>query len=513
MSGLPIRTMQDVWTNTVDKFPRKAAAIWQDRAYSYAEIDSLAAAVATGLSRRFGLAKGDRLAVLAPNGLECFVLYWAAQRLGVTLVPINHRLRPDVIAFIVSETASRAVVVHREFAPLFGQIRAQCAAVEHVLAVECAIDGATAWADFASISADFVPPCGAISPDDICVIVYTSGTTGVPKGPVITHDNLIYNIRNTILPHSFRHEDVHMLAVPLFHCTGLNSIITTSAYLGSTVVLAPVMNVKDLVALIQKHRITTWLGVPTLFHFLTAMKDLAAYDLSSLRLIAYSGSPMPPETIRRLRAKFPGVKLHNFFGLTETISITNVLADCDADARPESIGKVLPEVGQKILDDAGREVPAGTVGELCFHRTEVIREYWNRPDLLPQSMAGDWFRTGDFALVDDDGYVYLKGRKKDMIIVGGENVYALEVENVLVSHGKVLEAAVVGVPATGIRSYLGELVKAVVVRREEGMDLTENDLRRFCSEKLASYQVPQIIEFRDALPRTPSGKVMKAELK
>ena len=302
-----------------------------------------------------------------------------------------------------------------------------------------------------------------------------------------------------------------MLVVPLFHCTGLNSIITTSAYLGGTVVIAPFPNVKELVSLIERHRITTWLGVPTLFHFLTAMKELPNYDLKSLRLIAYSGSPMPPETIRRLRQKFPGVWLHNFFGLTETISITHVSANADADTRPDSIGKLLPDVGQKIIDDAGNEVPPGTIGELCFHRSEVIREYWKREGLLEKAMAGEWFRTGDFALVDEDGYVWLKGRKKDMIIVGGENVYALEVENVLVSHDKVLEAAVVGVKATGVRSYLGELVKAVVVRRDES--LTENDLRRFCSEKLASYQVPQIIEFREALPRTPSGKVMKAELR
>jgi acyl-CoA synthetase (AMP-forming)/AMP-acid ligase II len=302
-----------------------------------------------------------------------------------------------------------------------------------------------------------------------------------------------------------------MLVVPLFHCTGLNSIITTSAYLAGTVVIAPYPNIKELVELVERHRITTFLGVPTLFHFVTAMKDLAAHDLSSLRLIAYSGSPMPSETIRRLRQKFPGVWLHNFFGLTETISITHVLADCDADARPESIGKVLPDVGQKIIDDAGNEVPPGTVGELCFHRSEVIREYWKRPDLLAQSMAGEWFRTGDFALVDEDGYVYLKGRKKDMIIVGGENVYALEVEMVLLSHEKVLEAAVVGVKATGVRAYLGELVKAIVVPRDPS--LTEAELKRFCTGKLTNYQVPQIVEFRESLPRTPSGKVMKSDLK
>jgi len=511
MNGLPIHTMWDVWSNAAHKFPRKAAAIWLDRPYTYAELDRAVANLSTRLARDFALAKGDRLAIAAPNCIEFYMSYWAAMRLGVVLVPVNTRLRGDTMAFIVNETEARVLIVHKDLAGTIAQIRDKLGGVEKFVSVGYESPDAVPFETLLGPVDSPAAPCDSLTADDIAVIVYTSGTTGVPKGPVITHGNLLYNIKNTIIPHSFRHEDVHLLVVPLFHCTGLNSIITTSAYLASTVVIAPYPNVKELVSLIERHRITTFLGVPTLFHFVTAMKDLGEHDLSSLKLIAYSGSPMPPETIRRLRQKFPGVWLHNFFGLTETVSITHVLSDRDADSRPESIGKVLPDVGQKIIDEKGNEAPPGTVGELCFHRSEIIREYWKRPDLLGQSMVGEWFRTGDLALIDEDGYVYLKGRKKDMIIVGGENVYALEVEMVLLSHEKVLEAAVVGVKATGARAYLGELVKAVVVPRDPS--LTEAELKRFCTDKLTSYQVPQIIEFRETLPRTPSGKVMKAELK
>ena len=511
MNGLAIRTMWDVWENAVGKWPRKAAAVWRGERQSYAELDRTVARLSTRFARDLGLSKGDRLAIAAPNCIEFYLTYWSAMRLGVVLVPVNTRLKPDTMAFIIEESGARALVVHKDLAGTIAGIREKLTLVEKFITIDHTSPGALPFESLLEAVESPVAPCDSLRGDDVAVIVYTSGTTGVPKGPLITHGNLLYNIKNTIIPHGFRHEDVHMLVVPLFHCTGLNSIITTSAYLGSTVVIVPYPNVKELVSLIERHRVTTFLGVPTLFHFVTAMKELGKYDLTSLRLIAYSGSPMATGTIGRLRERFPGVRLHNFFGLTETISITHVLADCDADSRPDSIGKVLPDVGQKIIDEDGREVPTGTIGELCFHRSEIVREYWKRPGLLEESMVGEWFRSGDFALVDEEGYVYLKGRKKEMIIVGGENVYALEVESVLLSHEKVLEAAVVGVEATGARTYLGELVKAVVVPGDKS--LTEAELKRFCSEKLSSYQMPQVVEFRDSLPRTPSGKVMKSELK
>ena len=514
MSGIRIATLRDVWDNTVERFPRKAAAIDRDQPQTYGQLDEKVRALSRHLHQELGVGRGDKVAVAMPNCLEFLIAYWAVIRLGAVVVPVNFRMTPDGMAFVIADSDASVLFVHKDVWRTLRDARDGFSEVRHIVSVEFEEEGCVPFGSLLlEMKSDTPDPRPDIAPDDLAVIVYTSGTTGRPKGPMLTHDNLIYNIRNTIISHSFRHEDVHMLVVPLFHCTGLNSIITSSAYLGSTVVLAPRPETAELIPMIERHRVTTFLGVPTLFYFIVTHKRLADHDLSSLRLIAYSGSPMPTATIRALRENFPRVALHNFFGLTETISITSVLPDCDALTHPRSVGKALPDVGQKIIDDGGSDVPPGTIGELCFRKENVVQGYWKRPGLLEESMTPDgWFRTGDYALIDEDGYVFLKGRKKEMIIVGGENVYAVEVEHVLCEHPNALEAAVVGVEATGIRAYLGELVKAVVVVKP-GEKLTELDVKRHCSERLETYKVPQIVEFRDQLPRTPSGKVRKRDLK
>jgi acyl-CoA synthetase (AMP-forming)/AMP-acid ligase II len=351
----------------------------------------------------------------------------------------------------------------------------------------------------------------AIQPADPAVILHTSGTTGQPKGALMTHETLIFNVRNGILAHSFRHEDVHLLAIPCFAPTCSYTLLAASAYLGSGICIAPRPNVNELIGLVRDHGCTTFIGVPTLFHLATNEPGFEADSLPSLRLIAYSGSPMPARTIKRLREGFPHVSLHNFFGLTETISITHVLPSKDAAAKPESIGKALPEVYTKIIDDRGNEVGPNEVGELCFRRENIIPGYWNRPGLLDESISDEWFRTGDYAYVDEEGFFYVQGRKKEMIIVAGQNVYALEVEGVILKHDGVREVAVVGVPATGARAALGELVKAVVVPQLD-TQLKELDIKRHCAQFLPSYKVPQIVEFREELPKNPTGKVLKREL-
>ena len=510
MSAVRFRNLADAWCSSVAKFPRKTAAIYGDRSWSYEALDRQVRSLASHLREDFGVGAGDRVAVAAPNCIEFLVGYWSAVRLGATLVPVNIRMKKEGVGFILEETDPKVLFLHDHVPPAVKEAARDAVGPGRCIGIETEADVAARFGDLTEDDRD--PEFPEISPEDLAVIAYTSGTTGRPKGPMLSHADLLFNIRNTIIPHLFCHDDIHMLVVPLFHCTGLNSIITTSAYTGATVVLAPRPDVKELVGLIQRHRITTFLGVPTLFHFLVTMKNLDSYDLGSLRLIAYSGSPMPPSTISALSEKLPGVALHNFFGLTETISITNVLTTPDANRIPESVGKPLPEIGMKIIGEDGKTLGADEVGELCFHRDNVVQGYYRRPGLLEESCDGDWFRTGDLARVDSDGYLFLKGRRKDMIIVGGENVYALEVENCLVAHDDVLEAAVVGVPATGIRAHLGELVKAVIVPKPD-REPSERDLKRHCMERLESYKVPQIIRFVEALPRTPSGKVRKAELR
>ncbi|MEW6357318.1 MAG: AMP-binding protein [Planctomycetota bacterium] len=511
MSGTPQHSLIDVWNENLEKFPNKTAFIYQDETYTFAEIDRMASALSGHLQRRFGVKKGDRVCTALPNCIEYVIAYWAIMKLGAVIVPVNTRLSPDDIAYVLTTTKGEVLFAHGDVWEPVEEALGQAPNIKTVIAVESSAEETVPFDDLiAEGRPGDTPP---IAEGDMAIIMHTSGTTGRPKGAIMKHGNVLFNLKNAIMTHSFRHEDVHMLVVPMFHATALYSMLPSNAYQGSTVVIAPKPDIKELVGLIEKHRITTFIGVPTLFYFLTTMKKLEKHDLSSLRLIAYAGSPMPPQTIVRLREKFPKIALHNFFGLTETISMTHVLPSQDALERADSIGKVLPQVRQLIVDDDGRPVPPGTIGELCFAKENVIDDYWKRPGLLGEAMIdGKWFRTGDYALVDGQGYVYLKGRKKEMIIVGGENVYVNEVENVVLSHPDVLEVAVVGVPATGVRAYLGEVVKAAVVLKP-GSKATELDIKRHCSAKLASYEMPQIIQFMDELPRNPTGKVLKQKLK
>jgi len=510
MNGLRLRSIPDYFANTLDKFPGKPAVICDDQELTYAEVEDRAARLARALKEKFHLGKGTHVALAMPNCMEFYLTYWAVLRLGGTLVPINTRLLAEGMAFVLQNAEAELLIAHESLWSKLQKALPLAPGVKGTVLVGGEREQTIPF-DSLCQGVDPLPYDGQVKEGDLAAIVYTSGTTGQPKGAVILQKNLLFNVKNTIIPHGFRHEDIHLLVVALFHCTGLNSILPTSTYLGSTVVIAPKPNVPDLVKRIEKHRCTTFLGVPTLFYFLSAQKDLSERDLSSLRLIAYSGSPMPPKTIQRLKERLPWVKLHNFFGLTETISITHVLPDEDALKRSESIGKVLPDVGQCIMDEAGDKCPPGVIGELCFKKENVISAYWKRPGLLEKNMTGDWFRTGDYALIDQQGYVYLKGRKKEMIIVGGENVYCIEVENAILSLDAVLETAVLGVDATGPQSYLGELVKAVVVLKE-GQSLTGLDIKRHCAKRLPRYKVPQLVSFLDSLPRSPSGKVLKQEL-
>ncbi|MBP8951937.1 MAG: AMP-binding protein [Armatimonadetes bacterium] len=505
----PLRSIADYWGNSVRKFPSAPAAIFGGSALSYAEMDDRIARAAGFMRDELGVARGDRVAIALPNCLECLIAYWAALRLGAIAAPVNIRLRDEEIAFVIHNVAPRVVIVHEDTpAPVLKAVEA-CEDVQATVGVgDCTCD-----VPFSDMVARGLPYTTStdIDPSDTAVVLHTSGTTGEPKGAIMTHETLHFNVKNAIFAHSFRHEDVHLLVIPFFAPTASYSLLASAAYLGSAICIAPRPDIGDIVQLIETHRCTTFIGVPTLFHLFINDPRAAEANLDSLRLIAYSGSPMPVRTIGQLRDRFPGIALHNFFGLTETISITHVLPSINAADRPDSIGKPLPEIDTRIIDDAGNDVPRGEIGELCFRRGNIIPGYWNRPGLLEESVVDGWFRTGDFARVDDDGFFYVHGRKKDMIIVAGQNVYALEVEKIIYTHPGVRDAAVIGIPATGVRAALGELVKAVVVP-QPGERLSELDIKRHCSQHLASYKVPQVVEFRDELPRNAAGKVLKRDL-
>jgi len=358
-------------------------------------------------------------------------------------------------------------------------------------------------------------PGRAIDTDAISIIMHTSGTTATPKGAVMRHSDLMFNVMTTINAHQFDQSDVHLLVNPMFHCTALYSSLPTAAYTKTPVIIAASASPSELMALVEKEGITTFLSIPSVFQQVLKLERLVDYDVSTLRLIAYAGSPMPVSTIRQMQQHFPTTDLHIFFGLTETISMTHVLTGEEAEDRPDSIGRLLPFVEARIVDEEGADVPAGMVGELLFARENVIDQYYNQPGKLAAAIVtnGDreWFSSGDLAVVDEEGYCCIRGRKKDMVIVGGENVYTNEVEALLMTHDKVEEAAVKGAKATGAATFLGERVEAYVVKSDAS--LTEQELRRYCFERMPSYKVPYRVIFLDQLPRNPSGKVVKSELR
>lgn len=511
--GYPIQSrlphIAAFWTSTVERLPNAGACIYAGRSHTFGQVDAVVARLAAHLRDACGVRKGDRVAIALPNCGAYLPAYWATLRLGAVVVPVNIKLRDEELAFVFSNCDPSAVLVHEQVQDVVETALRSGGVAPSVIRVAADRDGV----EFMDLGDD-AP--GADVPDDlsgedIAIVLYTSGTTGQPKGAIMRHCDLLFNVRNAILAHSFRHEDTHLLAIPFFAPTASYSLLPTCAYLGSPVVIAPQPNPTELLELIGSHRCTTFIGVPTLFHLLTGHPHLQEADLTSLRLVAYSGSPMPARTIRALRTRLPNASLHNFFGLTETISMTHVLPSRDAVDRADSIGIALPEVFARVVDEEGNDVPWGETGELCFHRSNIISGYWRQEQRLEEAIRGEWFFTGDFASRDEAGYFYVRGRKKEMIIVAGQNVYALEVEAVILRHPDVCEVAVVGVEATGARAALGELVKAVIVPQPDAQ-LSELDIKRHCSGHLPSYKVPQIVIFVSALPRNAAGKVLKREL-
>jgi fatty-acyl-CoA synthase len=502
-------TTRDFWDEAVALASGRLAAVCGDRRLTYAEADAAVRRLAAGLVA-VSAAERPRVAVFLPNSLEYFLLYWATVKLGGIIVPLNTWLRQDSLDSIFETVAPDVLVVHgqadRDVLACAGR-RPQLP----VFAVEPAA-GLPAFTTLLEHGNDVSP--GPLDGDAPSIIMHTSGTTAAPKGAVMRHSDLIFNVMTTINAQGFSERDIHLLVNPMFHCTALYSSLPAAACQKTPVIITADTSPDGLLRLIETERVTTFLTVPSVLQRITALPTVSEYRTDCLRVIGYAGSFMPVKTVRELQRLFPGVELHNFFGLTETISATHSLDGDQSYERPDSIGRLLPFVEAIIVDEQRQPVPAGTVGELLFARENVISGYWNKPGKLEESIleinGRQWFNTGDLAAQDADGFFFIKGRKKDMIIVGGENVFAAEVEAVLLNCDKVKEAAVKGIPAVGIRESLGEMIKAYIVA--EDPSLTETDIRRHCHKLLPSYKIPHVIVFLPALPRNPAGKVVKDQL-
>ncbi|MBI5522585.1 MAG: long-chain-fatty-acid--CoA ligase [Desulfarculus sp.] len=488
------------------RLPGKTALVEGDTSLTYAQAWSRVQALAAGLAAQ-GVRPGDRVALLFPNCLEFCLAYFAVLSLGAVAVPLNNRLASREFAYIVGDAGPKVLMLGQQFWEAYQGFRDELTQQPLLVCAgpDCP-DGALSFDGLCATGQTPAAPPALDSGSPAC-IMYTSGTTGLPKGAVMSHGNIFANARNCGAHLNYRQSDVTLIVVPLFHVTGLNSQLVAMAYVGGSCVIMRAYNTAQMIELIARHRVSITFKVPTMYTLMLVSPSLEQHDLASLRLAAYGGAPMDPATIEALQQRL-GVDLYNAYGLTETSSLATVLPCCDALRKAGSVGLAVTGVNLKVVDGQGQALPAGLVGELWAQGPNVVQSYWNKPQASAESLGGGWLRTGDVARIDGEGFVYIVDRKKDMICRGGENIYSIEVEAALLKHPQVMEAAVVPRP----HSIFQEVVHAFLVLKPGGQ-ASEDEIIAHCRRHIADFKAPASVSFVEAMPRNPGGKVLKNVLR
>jgi acyl-CoA synthetase (AMP-forming)/AMP-acid ligase II len=472
-------------------------------AWSFPALDDRCRRFAAFL-RSSSVAPGERVALLLQNVPEFIVAYFGAIAAGCVAVPVNYRLSSAEVAYILSDCAASAVVTTSErFEKIAGQENVRGVGIW--LLVDGVRDGSRSFRD--ALAVNPVPAPAPVAPDDVAVLLYTSGTTGFPKGAMISHRNTLFNVGSCVDTLGYRETDVGLLTLPLFHVTGLHSQLVALLACGATVVLQKEYDTRQVLEMIARHRVTALFFVPAIYKLFTLRDDIGGYDLSSVRIAAYGGAPMAPETIEALNRVMPA-RLHNCYGLTECSSLGTVLPSEFALTRSESVGLAVPGTEAEVRGPDGGALPPGEPGELYLRGPHIVRGYFGAPEKSREAIRDGWLRTGDIARIDGEGFVYILDRAKDMINRGGEKIYSLEVENVLYMCPGVAEAAVFGIP----HPVFGEVPAARLVPLP-GATIDPEEILEFCRARLADYKVPVQVGIADRIPRNPGGKILKKELR
>jgi fatty-acyl-CoA synthase len=482
--------------------PHRSALVFEGERWDYAEFNRRANRLAHAL-RALGVSHGDRVAYLDLNHPDFFLTLFAAAKLGAIFVPLNFRLTAPELAFIIGDAGVHTLVHAEAFATAVDEIRDRIPCRELVCRSPRA--GVRALDDLLRDQRDDDLD-NQVATDEVAVIMYTSGTTGRPKGAMLTHGNLLWNNINATLAFDNSVDDTTLVCAPLFHIGGLNVTPLTAFMKGAEVVLMRSFDPGGVLELIARHRVTTMFGVPAMFLFMSQHPGFAAADLSSIRVLICGGAPVPEALIRLYGAR--GLTFAQGYGLTETAPFVTLVPAGEALEKVGSAGLPAFFTDVMLVDDAGQEVATGERGEVVVRGPNVMKGYWNRPEATADAIRNGWFHTGDVATRDADGYYYIVDRKKDMIISGGENVYPAEVEDCLYQHPDVAEAAVIGMPD----ERWGETVLAIVVLKPAA-EPAERDLLDFTQGRLARYKQPHRVVFTEALPRNPAGKVLKYQLR
>jgi long-chain acyl-CoA synthetase len=484
-------------TETTRANAGRVAVRVDDAALTYRALDEASARVA-GLLHERGLEPGDRVGLMMPNVAEVPVVYYGVLRAGGVVVPMNPLLKGREVAYYLSDSGARLLFAWHAFAE---QARAGAEQAEAEIIV---VDGVGFPDLLATATPDFT--VADTSDEDTAVILYTSGTTGHPKGAELTHGNLISNTEvSRVDIVQAGPDDVIFGGLPLFHVFGQTVALNVAVASGACLTLLPRFDPAHALRIIAGHRVTVFEGVPTMYVALLHQPDRADYDTSSLRTCISGGAALPVEVLRGFDAAF-GVPVLEGYGLSETSPVASFNLP-GRERKPGSIGTPIRDVQMRVVDGEDNEAPLGEVGEIVILGPNVMKGYWQRPEATAEAIRGGWFHTGDLAKVDSDGYFYIVDRKKDLIIRGGYNVYPREIEEVIYEHPAVAEAAVIGLP----HSSLGEEVAAAVALKP-GAVVTAEELRDYVKSQVAAYKYPRHVWFVDALPKGPTGKIQKRDI-
>lgn len=484
-------------------YPDCTALVCGDRRMTYTALADEVARAAAGLAAR-GVGQGDRVALLLGNGVPFVVLIYAAAQIGAVTVPLSIRDQRPGICHALVNSGARAVITETEFAPLIPD-----AGDAPGLAVRISVGGASGFEEYEAIlAAAPLPRAAETGEEDAASILYTSGTTGVPKGAILTGLGIIHSAMNFVNMMNLGPDDCSIMVVPMNHVTGLVAGIHTVMRAAGTLVVMREFAVQPFLETAAREAMTFSVMVPAMYNLCLHRAALSDYDLTAWRIGGYGGAPMPAATIERMADALPGLGLMNVYGATELTSPATAMPVAETARRRLSVGLPVPGAEICVMDETGREVPAGSSGELWIRGAMTVPGYWNNPDATEREFVAGFWKSGDVGSVDKDGFVYVHDRKKDLVNRGGHKVFSSEVESVLTAYPGVFEAAVVAKPCP----ILGERVHAVLSIAAGGID--EDGLRRHCAENLSDYKCPESFSLQETpLPRNANGKIMKRQIR
>ena len=485
----------------------RPALVFEGQETTYRQLDARSNQVANGLIAA-GVKPGQRIAILAKNIDLFFEIYYGATKAGAVLVPINFRLAPPEVAYVLNDAVAKMLFVTEEFHDLVAGIEAEVAGLEQVLTLQGGRDGWTGYAAWRDGQPTDDPRMEG-APSDTCLQAYSSGTTGHPKGVEITHDNFVQFLPNPLAEWgTWEADDVSLVAMPLFHVAGCVWAFV-GLYIGANNILLPEVDPPAILKAIETYKVTQVIFVPAVILFLLQTPGAAETDVSSVKMVLYGASPIPLPVLQQAMEIFD-CGFAQLYGLTETTGAVTYLPpeDHDGSEKMKSCGKPMRGVKIRVVDENGQDCAPGVVGEVIVAGVQVMKGYWNQPEETAKAVRDGWFYSGDAGYFDTEGYLYIHDRVKDMIVSGGENIYPAEVESALAGHEKIADVAVIGVPD----EKWGETVKAVIVTAP-GAELSADEVIAYARQQIAGYKIPRSVDFTDELPRNPSGKILKRELR